>query len=139
LFRTAILVFALPIAAHAEAPSVQADRDFQGLQYSLTSSGNIVTFAGARNIGGKLGVCGLVFFENATASTRALEKKFAEHIQFKIAGKAIHVETAYFTRYATKQDSMVGKAGCSVTTRAWDPVFAKAKLEMALPNQTIRF
>ena len=136
----ASVVLLLSTTFVAASPEVQPGRDFEGISYSMSTSGQVVVYAGLRNIKGKLAVCGLVFFEKkANATTRAAERQITDNIKFKIAGKSINVTPRSFTRYVTEQEADGGTAGCSVTTKAWQDAYSKAKLTMALSAGSFRF
>ena len=76
------LAFMVPNLAMAKVPEVKFGKDFIGVGYSISSSGNVVVYAGVREIGGKVAVCGMVWYEKATSSTRAIEAKFTEKMTF---------------------------------------------------------
>lgn len=126
-----------PSAAFATVPEVAFDKNFVGVGYSISSSGSVVVYAGVREIGGKVAVCGMVWYEKATSTTRSIEAKFTEKMRFKIAGKGLTVSTRAFNRFKSESDAQAGKARCSVTTTPWQPAYGKAKLEMKLGNVTV--
>lgn len=137
-WRAAAVIAAMaPNLASAAVPEVQPGKDFVGIGYSISSSGNVIVYAGAREIGGKVAVCGLVWYEKATSSTRAIEAKFTEKMAFKIAGKGLSVSTRAFNRFKSEAEAAVGLARCSVTTTPWKASYGKAKLTMTLGNVTI--
>ena len=136
---SAICFAAVPFAAVAQAPTVHPSADFQGIEMNIGGGGKVITFAGARQIGDKLAICGLVFFDGANGTAKALEGRFLEHMQFKMNGKAVHVQTALFNRFPDQTTAQKGLAACSVTNTPWDPAFAKMKLEMHLPSETITY
>lgn len=127
----------MPSVALAAVPEVQPGRDFVGMGYSLSSSGNVIVYAGVREIGGKVAVCGMVWYEKATSSTRTAEAKFTEKMTFKIGNKGLTVSTRTFNRFKTEEDAQSGKARCSVTTTPWKPEYSKVKLTMKLGQVTI--
>lgn len=132
-----VAVVLVPGLAFAAVPEVPPGKDFVGIGYSLSSAGDVIVYAGVRDIGGKVAVCGMVWYEKATSSTRAIEAKFTEKMSFKIAGKGLSVSTRAFNRFKTEQDAANGTARCSVTTTSWKAAYGKAKLEMKLGNVTI--
>jgi hypothetical protein len=124
-------------AAGAAPPEVPFAKDFQIMGITITSGGDILTYAAARNVGGKVAICGAVWFENATATTRTLERQFTEKIAFTLAGKAIPVSTGVFKRYKTLAEAeAVGVARCSVTNRAWQPAYEKTPLRFEIGKTT---
>ena len=131
------LAFMVPNLAMAKVPEVKFGKDFVGVGYSISSSGNVVVYAGVREIGGKVAVCGMVWYEKATSSTRAIEAKFTEKMRFKIAGKGLTVSTRSFNRFNSEQEAQTGLARCSVTTTPWQAAYGKAKLDMKLGSVTI--
>lgn len=133
----AALAFVAPSVSFAAVPEVKHASDFVGVGFSLTSSGEVVVYAGVREIGGKVAVCGLVWFDKATATTRVIEPKFTEKISFKIDGKGLRVSTRLFNRFKTKEDATTGLARCSVTQTVWKASYGKAKLKMSLGNVTV--
>lgn len=137
----AVSVFLLLTTTLAAAsPEVKPGSDFQGISYSMSTSGQVVVYAGLRNIKGKLAVCGLVFFEKkANATTRAAERQITDNIRFGIAGKSIKVTPRSFTRYVTEKEADGGTAGCSVTAKTWQDAYSKAKLTMELSAGSFRF
>jgi hypothetical protein len=101
---------------HAAPPGVPIGQDFTGMGISVTSGGEIVVYAGVREIGCKVGVCGAVRFDDVTATTQTLERQFTGQVGF---------------RYKTVEEAQVkGIARCAATRRAWDPGFAKTPLKM---------
>ncbi len=133
----ATLVACVPSLASAAVPEVKPGPDFVGVGYSLSSSGNVIVYAGVREVGGKVAVCGMVWYEKATSSTQAIEAKFTEKMSFKIGKKGLSVNSRAFNRFKTKEDAEAGLARCSVTTTAWRAEYAKAKLTMKLGSVTI--
>lgn len=131
------LFFLVPTVTMAAVPEVQPANDFVGIGYRVSSSGEVIVYAGVREIGGRLAICGLVWFEKATASTRSIEPKFSEKIVFRIDGKGLAVTTRVFSRFKTEDDAAKGKARCSVTQTAWKASYSKAKLTMTLGNETV--
>lgn len=131
------LVALLPNIALAGGTEVKPSNDFQGISYSITTSGNVVVFAGVRDISGKVAVCGLVFFEKATSSTMAIEPKFTEKVRFSIAGKGLSVSSRAFKRYKSEAEAFAGNARCAVTTTPWKEAYGKAKLAMKLSAETV--
>jgi hypothetical protein len=129
----------VPCLASAAVPEVEPGQDFEGIGYSLSSSGEVVIFAGVRNIGGKVAVCGLVWYEKkATATTRSIEAKFTEKVRFAIAGKGLSVSTRTFNRYESREAAQAGNvARCSVTATPWKDAYGTAKLKMKLGAVTI--
>ena len=132
-----MLAVVIPGMAFAAVPEVKPGKDFVGIGYSISTSGNVNVYAGVREIGGKVAVCGMVWYEKATSSTRAIEAKFTEKMTFKIAGKGLTVSTRTFSRYKTEEEAAAGVARCSVTTTAWKSAYGKAKLTMNLSSVTI--
>jgi hypothetical protein len=137
LSRLAAVIFLVPAIAFAAVPEVKHAKDFVGIGYSLSSSGNVVVYAGVREIGGKVAVCGLVWYEKATSSTRAIEAKFTEKVVFKIDGKGLSVNTRVFGRFKTEEEAFRGLARCSVTQTPWKANYANGKLKMTLGSVTI--
>lgn len=139
--RAAVAVAVLlPTLAIAGVPEVEPGNDFQGISYSISTSGVVVIYAGIRNVNGKLAVCGLVFFEKkANATTRSAEKGISENIRFKVGGTAVKVTTRSFKRYMTEEEARGKTAGCSVTGKAWQDGYGKAKLTLALSAGNFRY
>jgi hypothetical protein len=129
----------VPGFVSAAVPEVAPGQDFQGIGFSLSSSGEVVIFAGVRNIGGKVAVCGIVWYEKkATATTRSIEAKFTEKVRFSIAGKGLSVATRLFKRYESKEAAQTGNvARCSVTTTPWKDAYGTAELQMKLGAVTV--
>lgn len=134
----AAFMMLIPNLAAAGGPEVKPSKDFQGIGYSITSSGNVVIFAGVRAIEGKVAVCGLVYFEKATSTTKAVEPQFTEKVRFSIGGKGLSVSTRAFKRYKTEAEAYAGNARCAITTTAWNDAYGKAKLSMELGSVTVR-
>ena len=116
----------------AKTPEVDPASDFAGISYGVSSSGKIIVFAGVREIGGKVAVCGMVFFEKATSTTKSIEPDFTQQMSFCIGGQSLRVQTSRFSRFPSEAEAMKGKARCSVTNRAWKPTYAKTELKMGL-------
>ena len=137
-FLIALAVLCVSTPALAEAPTVNPDQDFIGVGFELTSSGKVEVYAAPRQVGGKLAICGLVLVEKATNTTKVIERRFTATIQFRLAGKLVAVQTAFFKRYYDRADLATAVAGCSVTPTPWDKSFAKAEFKMDMGRVTIR-
>lgn len=139
--RAAVVVAVfLPTLASAAVPEVEPGNDFQGISYSISTSGQVVIYAGIRNVNGKLAICGLVFFEKkANATTRSVEKDITDKLRFKVGGTAVKVTTRSFKRYMTEEETKGQTAGCSVNGKAWQEAYGKAKLSMDLSAGTFRY
>lgn len=121
--------------AHAAAPEVDPANDFKGLGFEVTSGGSIgsvVVFAAPRDIGGKLAICGTVFFEDATHTLMSVERQYTSRMSFRLAGKNVPVNTGVFSRYETEAEASAGKARCYVTRKPWQAGYASAPFEMRL-------
>lgn len=136
-FLIAFAALCLTTPALAEAPTVKPDAGFVGIGFELTSSGKVEVYAAPRQVGDKLAICGLVLVEKASNTTKAIERRFTSAIQFRIAGKTVAVETAFFKRYYDRTDLPKAVAGCSVTPTPWDKSFAKAEFKMEMSRMTI--
>jgi len=129
-------VLALP--ARAEVATVPLAQDFQGIGYSISSSGNVAVYAAARQMGDKLAICGAVVFEKATNTTMAIEKQFTEHVRFELAGQVVKVQTDLFTRYRSEAAAKLDpKAGCAPTNKPWNAAYAKTPLKLSLGSVTV--
>ena len=106
----------------------------------IDSGGEVQVWAAPRDAGGKLAICGVVVFEKATATTRAIERRFSERISFTLGGQAVHVQTDVFKRYKTMDEAIAAdKSGCSISNLPWDKGYSKAKLDMNLVATTITY
>jgi hypothetical protein len=78
-----------------------------------------------------------VWFEDATGTTRSLERQFTEQVGFTLAGRPLSVSTGVFARYKSIADAETGgKARCSVTGRAWDASYVKTPLQIIVGSST---
>jgi hypothetical protein len=126
-------VLSLSGAGQAAPPEVPYGDDFQMYGFSVGSGGDILIYAGVREIGGKTGVCGVIWFEGATSTTKTIERQFTEKMSFSIAGQPIRVSTSDFMRYNSREEvEKAGIARCFKSNRAWDPAYAKTPLVMSL-------
>jgi hypothetical protein len=131
----AVATLAGPVLAQdAEVPLAD---DFAGLSYSIDTRSDIFMYVGIRDVGGKVGVCGVVWTENATNVAKRLEPKFSQKIRFSVAGERLRVNVRKFNRYESEAEATAGLAGCSMTRTAWQAAYANAELEMSLSPTTI--
>jgi hypothetical protein len=137
LVGAAVLALVCPLATHAAATEVPIAGNFVGGSYTVSSSGTVFVYVAPREVSGKLAVCGFVFFEKATATTRSLEKQFTSQMYFSIGGTRLTVNTGKFKRYKTEDEANAGTAGCSVTNVAWQAGFGKAEIEINMRNNTV--
>lgn len=129
----AVSVILSSSAGNAGVPEVKPANDFEGVSYSVTSTGTVVVVAGLREIGGKVAVCGLVWFEKTVSNTtKVIEVKFTDKIKYAVGGKALQVNSRLFKRYPNAEEAKAGVARCSVTKVAWDKSYASAKLKVSM-------
>jgi hypothetical protein len=131
------LALAFPLSANAATPEVPTTGSFSGWTYEVTSSGKVYVYFAPREVGGKLAVCGFVYFEKATATTRSIEKQFTSQMYFSMGGAPLQVNTGKFKRYKTEDEANAGTAGCSMTNTAWQSGFEKAKIDVSMRNNTV--
>jgi hypothetical protein len=126
--------------AGARTIEVAPGPDFIGMDYSMSTGGNVFVVAGVRKIGGKVAICGLVYYaDRATATTRSVEGPLTDKTRFSLAGKVLRVNARLFKRYKNKDEATGSPAGCSVTTTVWQDKFAKAPFSMDLKGTTFRY
>jgi hypothetical protein len=112
--------------------------DFVGLQIKVDEvGGDILVLAGAREFDGKVAVCGLVSFEDASSTLRAMEPELTARITYTLAGKRLSFPTAVFYRYRSHDDAKTGNAGCAVTATPWTAALEKADFAMNLARGTV--
>jgi hypothetical protein len=124
-------------ASHAQTAEVAPADDFVGISYSIDTRSDVILFVGLREIGGQVGVCGIVWTENATNTAKRLEPRFSQKIRFYVGGQQLRVNVRKFNRYDSEGEASAGPAGCSVTNTAWQAGYANAELEMTLAPTTV--
>ena len=132
-----ILIYAAAGPAFSAVPEVKPGQDYVGVSYDITTLGTISVYAGARNVDGKVAVCGLVWYSNSIPATKIHEPEFTEKMTFTLAGKGLTVSSRIFNRYKSEAAAANGLARCAVTTSDWKPVYARSRLQMDLGNITI--
>lgn len=138
LARSTLFLALLALPALAETPTVQIDDGYEGIGYKMSSGGEVQVWAAPREVGGKLGICGFVLMEKATATTRVIEKEGTSNVIFTLAGKPLRVVTDRFKRYKSMDELKASPlAGCSVIEAPWDKSYAGA-LTLDLGNFTVR-
>ncbi len=138
--RALALSLLLATPALAEVPTITIDKGYEGIGYSLSSSGNIEVYAAPRQASGMLAICGFVMTLKSNATTRMVEKKASANIAFWLGNTPLHVNTLVFKRYKTEEELKASPlAGCDVTQTPWNPAFAKTKLRMEMSSGTVRF
>jgi hypothetical protein len=133
LCATVIAFAAGPL--HAQDAAVPLGDDFVGVGYSIDRGSEIIVYAGLRNVGGQVGVCGIVLYEGVRDR---LERQVTRKIKFTVAGQRLRVNTDRFTRYGSLAEAESGSARCSVTNTAWQEGFAGQSLEMDLTAGSVR-
>jgi hypothetical protein len=137
LVCAAAVVFAAG-SLQAQDAEVPLGQDFVGVAITIDTRSQIIVYAGVREVGGNVGVCGVIWFENATGTARQLERRATQKIRFSAAGQRLRVSTQDFNRYATEEEALAGLAGCSASNTAWQAGFANAQLDMAMTSGTLR-
>ena len=138
--RALLLSLLLTTPALAEVPTTDIAQDFVGIGYSLSTGGEVEVYAAARDMGGKLAICGFVVFLKATATSRTIKRQGTKSIGFWLDQAPIHVQTDLFKRYKSEEELAASpKAGRSATNVDWNPAFSQVKLKMEMTNGTIRF
>jgi hypothetical protein len=119
----------------AQEASVPLGSDFVGVGFSFDRGSETIVYAGLRNIGGQVGVCGIVLYEGVRDR---LGRQVTRKIRFTVAGQRLRVNTDRFTRYGSITDAESGSARCSVTNTAWQEGFAGQSLGMDLAASAVR-
>lgn len=133
----ATLCFA-PNSLLAGPPEVKLGAGYAGIRVDVkTVRGVVFVIADAREIGGKVAVCGLVFFEKPTATLKQMTSQIASKIDYSIAGTRLTVNSSLFNRFETEAEAQAGNARCSVTATSWKATYAKANLTMKLGRGSI--
>jgi hypothetical protein len=129
-------LFAAPLRAQdAEVP---VGSDFAGIGYAINTRSDVFVYAGLRDIGGQVGVCGIIWTESATNTAKRLERQASRKIKFSVAGLRLRVTTDKFNRFDSRAEAEAGLAGCSVTNTPWQAGFAGQPLDMGLAAGTLR-
>jgi hypothetical protein len=123
---------------HAQDAEVPPGQDFVGVAITIDTRSQIIVYAGLREVACKVGVCGVIWFENATGTARQLERRATQKIRFSVAGQRLRVSTQDFNRFDTEEQALAGLAGCSASTTAWQAGFASQRLDMAMTSGTLR-
>lgn len=122
----------------AGVTEVLAADDFVGVNFDLSSGGRYTMFAAAREVNGKVAVCGMVWFENATGTSRATEPALTERIAFRVGGQGLTVNTRAFRRYTDVAAAQAEqKARCAVTSTAWSQKFHGQRLRIGAGDMAI--
>jgi hypothetical protein len=122
----------------AQDAEVAPGQDFVGVAITIDTRSQIIVYAGLREVAGKVGVCGMIWFENATGTARQLERRATQKIRFSAAGQRLRVSTQDFNRFDNEEQALAGLAGCSASTTAWQAGFANQRLDMAMTSGTLR-
>ena len=131
-----LMMLALATPAHAEKVTVQARPDYKGMWASFDGkSSRFDLYAGLHEINGKAAVCGLIFFgDQANGTTRVLEKKRSKHVQYLVDGRPLVIHVSDFIRYDSEAEARKsGKAGCTVTRKAWSDIKDPKSFKLGLP------
>jgi hypothetical protein len=132
----AISLLAAPVQAQdAEVP---VGADFAGIGFAINTRSDVFVYAGLRDIGGQVGVCGIIWTENATNTAKRLERQASRKIRFSVAGLRLRVNTDKFNRFDSRATAETGPAGCAITTTAWQAGFSGQPLDMSLAAGTLR-
>ena len=124
-------------SSRAQDAEVRLADDFAGISYSIDTRSDVFMYVGVREVGGKVGVCAVVWTENATNTARRLEPRFSQKIRFSVSGQDLRVNVRKFNRYGSEAEATAGLAGCSITRTAWQAAYAGAEVEMTLAPTTI--
>jgi hypothetical protein len=129
------IAFVAPTTLLAQDAEVPLGSDFVGVGYTIDRTSEVIVYAGLRNIGGQVGVCGVVFFEG---TANRLERQATRKIRFTVAGQRLRVNSDRFTRYNSLIAAETGSARCSVTNTSWQEGYAGQSLDMSLTSGTLR-
>ena len=132
------LILALCLAANAaQAQKITATPhgDYQGVTFEMTSGGSLTVAAGLHQINGKVAVCGFVWFENATGTTRNIEHLMTRKVQYVLDGRVLGVTPQSFVRLDSVEEAKTSKAGCSVLRKDWSDVKDPKSFHMTFPKR----
>ena len=121
--------------ALAQKITVQPNASYQGVENKIDAGGKYLLFAGLHEIGGKAAVCGLIYYDTKSGSTKQLERKFSKQLQFHVDGKVLGASSESFSRYADKAEAKGKEAGCSISNRKWTDVKNPKSFEIVFPKR----
>lgn len=137
--KTSPIAFAVAIAAviaastPASAETIRMELDDNVSVFAFgerKTAPDFVIVAGAREVEGRVAVCGLVFFTSAGEHARSYERKVTRKVKFSIGGARLLVQTDSFRRFDSEAEAVDGTAGCAVTNAPWSSSYATVPLEM---------
>jgi hypothetical protein len=108
--------------ADAQRIKVAPNKGYLAIVSQPSSGGSYVMAAGLHEINGKAAVCGLVWFDTKSNTTKQIEPEFTKQKRFAVDGKVLGVTTSAFIRYDTEAEAKKGMAGCSLSNRKWGDV-----------------
>lgn len=122
----------LASGAQAQVPQVPPAKDFVGLGITTTAGGSIDVWAAARQIDGKVAVCGAVIDQTRTNTASHLIPKILATVLFQLENNRLAVQPAAFNTFKSMDEAKAGKAGCYVTKTVWEDRFKKIPLTLSL-------
>lgn len=129
--------FAIGSAALA-GPSVTLGENAARTGGDYSTGGGLSVAMEPRQIGGKLGLCGVWAQSNAmsiytrNAAPRVLAKGVAT-----LNGQVIARDFGFLNRVRPAPSYTGAPAGCVVLNQTWQPQFASARLDLRIPRQRI--
>lgn len=137
----AAFVFVAAQPAPAQPILVEADANFVPFAFGnpVSKKVDLAIFADARDIGGKVAVCGLVFFgDNVTNTLRhAGEAQLTRQVQYSLNGERLNFSADSFRRYKNEAEALAeNKAGCVVTRKPWQKAYDKMPIKMRVAGGT---
>ena len=126
-------------ATAAERVAAIPDETYDAISFGdRVESPDFVIVAGAENIGGRVAVCGLVFFTPTGSSAKPYETQVTRKIKFYLNGQKLTVQTGAFRRYPSEEAAIKGGAGCSVTRFPWQEGFDRRTFEIRASDVTLK-
>lgn len=128
---SAAMVTGLAASPALAVTEVPLERDFGGVEMTVKPLGSYVVVVAARNLGGKVGVCGTIWFNRGGGTLRHVEPKITDSYRFSIDGVPLKVNSRRFKRHDSEEAAVAyGKAQCSVTKTPWSDSFTGKPVTM---------
>ncbi|QYK40896.1 MAG: hypothetical protein KF887_16080 [Paracoccaceae bacterium] len=132
------LVAGAMLAGVAQADTrVKLTGHIEGIKLSFDGTPGLVMVASLRDMGGRLGVCGLSFAETASSHVLSRRRELLGLVVVELRRRALPVATNDFPFYPSLKEAEAGTARCLAVNRPWEPAYATERFTLRTRSNSI--
>ncbi len=132
------LALTLALAAPAAAQNVPFDNTAQGISITLGGGKALVVVVMAREIDGRLALCGASFLDGSSAAVRANRRELMRDLMISIGGRPVSADIPSFAAYDTQAEAEQGGARCVASRQPWKDSYKGAEIKFRMRAGSVR-